>query len=166
MKMIQLIKLGGRNFPEPFLKYPHSVLFVAIQSLLRHHLRELWVGPGDFSQHGEAHFRLVKDFDWYFGVTWLLRIFCVLTDDLYESRIWHYTQYVSMIGVWVHARKVELTHCLDFKDAIVTASVVGERGHPAELRPQHVQQPWGVKHLLLKAHEEIIVLLGEPLSQS
>lgn len=85
--MIQLINLGGKNFPGQDLQYPHSVLFVAIQSLLRHHLGELRVGPGDFSWHGEAHFRLIKQFDRYVGVTRLLRVLRVLTDDLYESGI-------------------------------------------------------------------------------
>lgn len=76
-----------RVLPGQLLKYSHSVLFVAIQSLLRHYLGELRVSPGDFSRHGEAHFRLVKQFDRYVGVRWLLRVLRVFTDDLYESRI-------------------------------------------------------------------------------
>lgn len=54
---------------------------------------------------------------------------------------------------------------MDFEDTVVTGRVIGERGHPAELIPQRVQQLRGVEHLLLKAPQEIVVLLCESLGQ-
>lgn len=58
------------------------------------------------------------------------------------------------------------TNCLNFKDAVVTGGVVGERGHPAELLPQHVQHLRCVEHLLFKVPQEIFIFLCELLSQS
>lgn len=83
-------------------------MFVAIQSLLRHHLGKLRVGPGDFSRHGEAHFWLVKQFDGYVGVTWRLRVLGVLTDDL----LWKQNTALYRVldhRVWMHMSKMALS---------------------------------------------------------